>query len=227
MLLDRSYYLEPEVKAIKPYVLLREALTQTDRTAIVRVVLRSKTQLAALRVRDKVLVLQTMMWPDEVRDAGFDVLDTDVEIRQQELDMAASLVDNLSQDFDPSEYRDEYREALLAVIDRKLEGGEGIAAVTTTDTGDEGDGIVVDLMAALRESVERSKAERAGAAPSKAEAEAAEEAAPAPRRTRASSTAGAKKSTTAKKAAKAPAKTTSKAKTAEAEPAKTSRRRTA
>ena len=125
ILFDRSYYLEPEARALKPYVLLREALAQTERTAIVRVVLRTKTQLAALRVRDEVLVLQTMLWPDEVRAADFAVLNGDADVRPQELDMAASFIESLSSDFEPTEYRDDYREALLAVIDRKLSGGAG------------------------------------------------------------------------------------------------------
>jgi DNA end-binding protein Ku len=164
VLLDRSYYLEPETTALKPYVLLREALAATDRTAIVRVVLRNKTQLGALRVRDNVLVLQTMLWPDEVRAAEFEALDTEVEVRPQELSMASSLIDSLSTDFDPSAYRDEYREALMAVIEAKLAGGEGRAPVVAAAAGDGGDGIVVDLMAALRESVERHQAVRPAAA---------------------------------------------------------------
>jgi len=160
VLLDRSYYLEPEAQALKPYVLLREALAATDRTAVVRVVLRAKTQLGALRVRDDVLVLQTMLWPDEVRKADFDVLDTDVDIRPQELSMASSLIDSLSTDFDPTEFRDEYREALLAVIDSKLAGGQGRNPASAVAAGGDGDGIVLDLMAALRESVERNQASR-------------------------------------------------------------------
>jgi len=175
VLLDRSYYLEPETSALKPYVLLREALSATERTAIVRVVLRNKTQLGALRVRDNVLVLQTMLWPDEVRAAEFDALDTEIEVRPQELSMASSLIDSLSTDFDPTAYRDEYREALMAVIEAKLNGGEGRAPAVSTVVGDGGDGIVVDLMAALRESVERNQAarpasetEEAPAAPKKA-----------------------------------------------------------
>jgi DNA end-binding protein Ku len=157
VLFDRSYYLEPEARALKPYVLLREALSQTDRMALVRVVLRQKSQLAALRVRGDVLVMQTMLWPDEVRAAEFDVLDADVELRPQELSMASSLIDSLSSDFDPEEFHDEYREALLGVIDNKLSGGDGVSAETIAASGDTGDGIVVDLMAALRESVERTQ----------------------------------------------------------------------
>jgi DNA end-binding protein Ku len=159
ILFDRSYYLEPETRALKPYVLLREALAQTDRTAIVRVVLRTKTQLGALRVRDEVMVLQTLLWPDEVRAADFDVLNGDADIRPQELTMAASFVDSLSADFDPSQFRDDYREALLAVIDSKLAGGEGVTPNTDVASA-EGDGIVLDLMTALRESVRRTQEAR-------------------------------------------------------------------
>ncbi|MFC6238898.1 non-homologous end joining protein Ku [Longivirga aurantiaca] len=158
VLFDRSYYLEPEARALKPYVLLREALRTTERTALVRVVLRQKAQLAALRVRDDVILMQTMLWPDEVRRATFDVLHTDAEVRPQELAMASSLIDSLSSDFDPDEYHDDYREALLEVIDRKVAGGAGVPADTATVPEDEGDAIVVDLMAALRESVKRTSA---------------------------------------------------------------------
>ncbi|HET7900930.1 MAG TPA: Ku protein, partial [Candidatus Nanopelagicales bacterium] len=220
---DRSYYLEPEARAVKPYVLLREALLQTERTAIVRVVLRSKSQLAALRVREGVLVLQTMLWPDEVRAANFDVLETDVDVREQELAMAASLVDNLSMDFDAEKYHDDYREALLAVIESKLAGGQGVTAPAASDADEPGDGIVVDLMAALRESVERSKAERAGEPAAKAEKPVAVASVPkkAPAKKAAAKKAPATKATKSTAAKKTAAKATAK----DAEPAK--RRRTA
>ncbi len=197
LLFDKSYYLEPDGKAIKPYVLLREALEQTDRTAIVRVVLRNKSQLAALRVRGEVLVMQTMLWPDEVRAAEFDVLDGAIEVRPQELAMAASLIESLSSDFDPTEYTDDYRTALLAVIESKLEGGEGVTAPDAVASTDTGDGLVVDLMAALRESVERTKVTRAEA--EQAESDRAEPA-PAKAVPKKRATASAKPaSTTAKK----------------------------
>ena len=227
VLFDRSYYLEPEAKAIKPYVLLRQALSETERTAIVRVVLRNKTQLAALRVRGDVLVMQTMLWPDEVRAADFDVLETDVDIKPAELAMAAALIDSLASNFDPTEYTDEYRAALLEVIDRKLAGGEGVIAPTAVaDAGDGGDGIVVDLMAALRESVKRHQESR--------ETVTDTEVSEAPRRTaaaKAAKPATATKSTSkaAKTGAAAPKKTAAKTtKTAaKATEAKTSRRATA
>jgi DNA end-binding protein Ku len=225
VLFDRSYYLEPEARAVKPYVLLREALLQTERTAIVRVVLRSKSQLAALRVREGVLVLQTMLWPDEVRAADFDVLESDVDVREQELAMAASLVDNLSMDFEPEKYHDDYREALLAVIEGKLAGGQGVTAPAASENDEPGDGIVVDLMAALRESVERSKAERAGETvekPAEKPVAVAAVAKKAPAKKAAAKKAPAKKSATKATAAK---KTATKAAEKDAEPAK--RRRTA
>ena len=93
MLFDKSYYLEPEARAVKPYVLLREALVKTDRMAVVKVAMRQRETLAVLRVRDNVIVLQTMLWPDEIRAAEFDVLGEDVEVRDAELTMAMSLVE--------------------------------------------------------------------------------------------------------------------------------------
>jgi DNA end-binding protein Ku len=234
LLLDRSYYLEPEARALKPYVLLREALTETDRTAIVRVVLRNKSQLGALRVRDDVLVLQTMLWPDEVRKAEFDVLDDDVEVRPQELAMASSLIDSLSTDFDPNEFRDEYREALLAVIDSKLAGGMGMTPVAAVDSGDAGDGIVLDLMAALRESVERNQSTKAApvveevAEPAAKPRRAAAATPKTPAAKTASKTAAkpaAKKAAPAVKSTSTAAEKKSASKTTET--AKTSRRRTA
>lgn len=218
MLFDRSYYLEPEARALKPYVLLREALAQTERTAIVRVVLRTKTQLAALRVRDDVLVLQTLLWPDEVRAADFDILSGETDVRPQELAMAASFIDNLSADFDPTQFHDDYREALLAVIDSKLAGGDVLPAASDVAAA-EGDGIVLDLMTALRESVKRTQEARGGtveqdAAPTKA------------RRTRAP--AATKPASTTKKtaAAKPAAKRTAKAPATRAPAASTAKKAT-
>jgi DNA end-binding protein Ku len=221
ILFDRSYYLEPESRALKPYVLLREALAQTDRTAIVRVVLRTKTQLGALRVRDEVMVLQTLLWPDEVRAADFEVLNGDADIRPQELTMAASFVDSLSADFDPSQFRDDYREALLAVIDSKLAGGKGVTPNTDV-ASTEGDGIVLDLMTALRESVRRTQEARG--AVSEAEA-------PPAGSTRKTRTPAAKTSSTAQenepskpRAAKQPAKKVAKSSSTQEETATTARK---
>lgn len=159
---DRAYYLEPDSASPKAYVLLRKTLEQTDRTAIVRFSLRQKTRLAALRVRDDVLVLQTLLWADEVREAAFPSLDEPVRISAKELELSASLVDSFSSDFDPDEFGDEYQQELKTLIDAKLEKGE---AVDTSETfgeqaGEAEGGEVIDLMEALRASVERSRAAR-------------------------------------------------------------------
>src|SRR5215212_9070921 len=111
----KAYYLEPEGQAAKPYVLLREALQDADRVAIVKIALRQREQLATLRVRDNVLVLNTMLWPDEVRTPDFDFLDEDITIRPQEKAMAESLIDSMAGDFQPDAYTDNYREALQEV----------------------------------------------------------------------------------------------------------------
>ncbi len=155
--LDRAYYLEPDSASPKAYVLLRKTLEQTDRTAIVRFSLRQKTRLAALRVRGDVLVLQTLLWADEVRDAAFPSLDEDVKVSAKELELSASLVESFSSDFDPEEYSDEYQAELRTLIEAKLDKGDAIdTAETFGDDGDAGGGEVIDLMDALRASVERS-----------------------------------------------------------------------
>ena len=155
---EKSYYLEPDKAGVKPYVLLRDALEQSGKVAVVKVALRNRESLAALRVRDGVFVLETMLWPDEVRTPDFGFLDEDVEVRSQELAMAGSLIDTLSGDFDPSDYKDGYREALNAVIEAKVEGREVVQPADAQPTS----GTVVDLMAALRASVEAAKSGATG-----------------------------------------------------------------
>lgn len=152
----RSYYLEADSGVgAKPYVLLRNALKSTGQVAVVKVALRNREALALLRPVDEVLVMQTMLWPDEVRDAGFAVPTDDVEIRPQEVAMAESYIQTLSTDFEPERYHDEYREALQQLIDAKTEGREVEPATTPADTGQ-----VVDLMAALQASVDAVKKDR-------------------------------------------------------------------
>ena len=161
--LDKPYYLEPDSKSPKAYVLLRKTLEQTDRTAIVRFTLRQKTRLAALRVRGKVLVLQTLLWSDEVREAEFPSLDEDVRISKKELELSSSLVDSYSADFDPEEFIDEYQKELRTLIDAKIEAGEtfDVAETFGGDAEKAADGgEVIDLMEALRASVARSKEKR-------------------------------------------------------------------
>jgi DNA end-binding protein Ku len=156
----KAYYLEPEGQAAKPYVLLRDALQDADRVAIVKIALRQREQLATLRVREDVLVLNTMLWPDEVRTVDFGFLDEDVETRPAELAMASSLIDSMAGSFKPEEFTDNYREALQEVIDAKIEGRE----VVQPEEAEEAPAAAVDLMAALKASVERAKKAR-GEAP--------------------------------------------------------------
>jgi DNA end-binding protein Ku len=162
--LDRAYDLEPDSASPKAYVLLRKTLEQTDRTAIVRFSLRQKTRLAALRVRGDVLVLQTLLWADEVREAAFPSLDESVRISAKELELSASLVESFASDFDPSEFADEYQEELRTLIDAKLEKGDALDTSETFGEQEEQEsgGEVIDLMAALRASVEKSRAAREG-----------------------------------------------------------------
>ncbi|MFS8498119.1 MAG: Ku protein [Micromonosporaceae bacterium] len=160
ILFDKAYYLEPEGTATKPYVLLRDALSDSDRVAIVKIALRQREQLATLRVRDGVLVLNTMLWPDEVRTPDFAFLDEKIEARPPELAMAASLIESMSADFKPEEFTDEYREALQQVIDAKVAGREVTAPAAPEEVAP-----AVDLMAALRASVERARAARGEATP--------------------------------------------------------------
>lgn len=158
ILFDRSYFLEPDKNAVRPYVLLREALKRTERIAIARVALRNKTRLAALRVFEDVLMMQTMLWGDEVRSAEFTVLRDagDIEAREQELKMAASLIETLEADFDPDAFTDDYRQELLELIDRKLTNNTDILE-PSEDTATPNAAPVVDLIAALQASIDRNK----------------------------------------------------------------------
>src|SRR3954452_13464570 len=166
LLFDKSYYLEPEAKAAKPYALLREALVQTDRMAVVRVALRQRETLALLRVRDKVIVLQTMLWPDEVREPEFDILDAEVDLRPQELTMASSLVESLGADFDPTDFHDEYRDAVVELIERKRTTGETRPA-PVAEKREEGPDSMTDLLSALQASVEAARSGSGGSAEEK------------------------------------------------------------
>lgn len=155
---SKSYYLEPEKAGVKPYVLLARALEESGKVAVVKVALRQREALAAVRVRDGVFVLETMLWPDEIREPAFGFLDDDVEVRPQELAMAGTLIESLSGEFDPNEHHDAYRAALEEVIEAKVAGHEIVAPPVRTDEG----AAVVDLMAALRASVDAAKAGRVG-----------------------------------------------------------------
>ncbi|WP_346280666.1 Ku protein [Pseudonocardia sp.] len=214
LLFEKSYYLEPDAKAAKPYALLREALVQTDRMAVVKVALRQRESIALLRVRDKAIVLQTMLWPDEVREPEFDILDADVELRPQELTMAASLVESLGADFDPAQFNDEYRDAVVDLIERKRTTGDTRPAPVAARR-DEGPDSMTDLLSALQASVEAARAgagangtgsARAASSASSASAEPADAAASAgggsSRASRSSSSSAPKKTAARKPAAK-------------------------
>jgi DNA end-binding protein Ku len=160
LMYDRSYFLEPDGKSSKSYVLLAKTLADTDRVAIVHFALRNKTRLAALRVKDfskrDVMVIHTLLWPDEIRDPDFPVLDKEVEIKPAELKMAGQVVESMADDFRPDEFRDTYQEQLKELVAAKLEGGE---AFTTEDQPAELDEPedVSDLLAKLEASVKRRR----------------------------------------------------------------------
>ena len=158
--LDRSYYLEPDSKSPRSYVLMRKVLEDTERVAIVQYTLRQKTRLGVLRVHGKVLLLQSLLWDDEVREASFPSLDADVRIQKREIDMATSLVKSFESDFSPADYTDEYQEQLRKLVDAKLEQGESLdtAATFGEQEDEQGDGEVIDLMEALKRSVEENRA---------------------------------------------------------------------
>ena len=135
ILLNRSYFVEPESAGARAYVLLRDSLDRSGKVALTMVALRQRESLATLRTRNGVLVLETLLWPDEIRVPDFPFLTDDIEVRSQELKMAASLIDSMTEDFDPDAYHDNYREALQEVVDAKVEGREvvqpeGVSAAT-------------------------------------------------------------------------------------------------
>ncbi|HEY6297448.1 MAG TPA: Ku protein, partial [Streptosporangiaceae bacterium] len=138
---NKSYYLEPESTGARAYVLFRDALLKSGKVAVAKVALRQREALAALRVRDGVITLETLLWPDEVRKPDFTFLDEDIEVRSQELKMASSLIDTMTEDFDPDQFHDTYREALEAVVQAKIEGNDivrpaGVAAPAPTQPAD-------------------------------------------------------------------------------------------
>jgi DNA end-binding protein Ku len=185
MLYKKSYYLIPEETGAKAYALLREAMESESKVGIAKVAFRDKEHLAALRFVDDAFVLETMFWPDEIRAAEFEGVKVDHKVRSQELEMARQLIANLSGEWNPEEYTDEYREALLSIVEKRIAGEEIEIVEAEAPTK------VVDLMSALKASVAAAK-----------ELEEDEEA-PAPK-SRAKSTSTSKPSTK-KSAAKKPA----------------------
>ncbi|MCB0924597.1 MAG: Ku protein [Mycobacterium sp.] len=169
LMYDRSYYLEPDGKSSKSYVLLAQTLADTDRVAIVHFALRNKTRLAALRVKDvpgadgarKVMVVHTLLWPDEIRVPDFPSLDTAPEVRPAELTMAGQVVESMAADFHPEEFTDTYQQQLRELVEAKLSGGEAFAADAKAPRLDDTED-VSDLLAKLEASVRRRREEREG-----------------------------------------------------------------
>ena len=156
---DSAYYVEPEELGKKPYHLLRQALAATGRMAIAKIALRDKEHLAALHPNGKGIIMNTLHWPDEIRSTeGLKGLEEEVKINPKELEMAKALIESLAETFDPSRYKDEYREAVMKVVRAKMEG-EVIEAPEAPQPAK-----VMDLMEALRQSVEQAKKQRAGRA---------------------------------------------------------------
>lgn len=164
LMYDRSYFLEPDSKSSKSYVLLAKTLAETDRVAIVHFSLRNKTRLAALRVKDfskrNVMVIHTLLWPDEIRDPDFPSLDQKVDVKPAELTMAGQVVESMAADFRPEQYTDTYQEQLHELVQAKLAGGEAFTAedkpARLDDTED-----VSDLLAKLEASVRRRREQAA------------------------------------------------------------------
>ncbi|HSP60267.1 MAG TPA: Ku protein [Ornithinimicrobium sp.] len=161
ILYDRAYYIEPDAMGAKAYGLLREALRESERVAVVTVSVRSRMTMAVLRVMDGAIVLQTLLWPDEIRDASrLDHLDEVSDPKENEVAMARMLVESMAGDFEPEGHVDDYKEAVEALVQSKIEGGEVTEPPESEDDGESGE--VVDLLAALQRSVERARAGRGG-----------------------------------------------------------------
>ncbi|GAA5166981.1 Ku protein [Ornithinimicrobium tianjinense] len=201
ILYDKAYYIEPDAMGAKAYGLLREALRESERVAVVTVSVRTRMTMAVLRVVDDVIVLQTLLWPDEVRDSGqLDNLDEVSEPKKAEIAMARMLVDSMSGDFEPEGHVDDFKEAVDALVRSKIEGGDVTESPDREEEADSGE--VVDLLAALQRSVDRAKAgrgEKSSSSSASDETEDGEDEKPAAKK------AAARKTTARKSAAKKPA----------------------
>ncbi len=166
LMYDKSYFLEPDSKSSKSYVLLAKTLAETDRIAIVHFSLRNKSRLAALRVKDfskrDVMMIHTLLWPDEIRDPDFPILDKEVQIKPAELKMAGQVVESMTDDFKPDLYHDDYQEQLRELVQAKLEGGEAFSVEEQPAELDEGTEDVSDLLAKLEASVKARKGGKSG-----------------------------------------------------------------
>jgi DNA end-binding protein Ku len=151
-----SYYLAPERTGVKAYKILLEALKDKGRVGLAKVSIRDKQQLATVRAKDGILVMETMYWPDEIREPEFEELDGDVELRKEEVKMAQLLIDGLTAEFDPDAFKDSTREAIEVAAQKKVDGQEIVAPEAPEPTK------VVDLLEALKASVEATKKRKAG-----------------------------------------------------------------
>lgn len=159
MYYEKTYVLEADGSGTKPYVLLRRALADSGKAAVVRVALRTRESLAVIRPLHDVLVLHTMLWPDELRDLDFAAPAEDTKVNKAEVDMAKMFIEQLSADFDPTQFTDTYRQELEKVVEARLEGVE-----IPVEEGAPRPAEVVDLVAALRASVDAAKKRREAAA---------------------------------------------------------------
>jgi DNA end-binding protein Ku len=150
---ENAYYLEPDKGAQKPYALLMKTLEKTDRVAVAKFALRERERLVSMRAHDNVLVLNTLHWPDEIRSVEELSLPDDVKVAPAELKMAESLVEMMAMEFDPSEFRDEYKQAFEKIVDAKVKGREDLAEAPEP----EAETAVADLMSALKASVAKAK----------------------------------------------------------------------
>ena len=171
IMFDRSYFLEPDSTSPKAYVLLRKTLEQTERTAIVHFALRQKTRLGALRVHGKALMLQSLLWDDEVREADFPALRETTRVSAKELEMSGALVESFASHFEPERFSDDYQVELRKLIEAKRTAGESLDTTATfgeDDTVEAKGGEVLDLMDALHRSIERNRASSSAPQRSKA-----------------------------------------------------------
>jgi len=209
LMLEKSYYLQADSKSPKAYELLRRTLQDTEKLAVVRFALRQKTRLGILRVRSKVMVLQAVMWSDELRDAEAVAAEKSPRISEQELKMSAALVDQYSSDFTPDEFQDDYQVQLQALIEAKIEQGEDLDTEATFGSQDQGSesGEVIDLMEALKRSIDGRNAKAPAKAAKDGKASAAKKsAAKKPAKKTAAPKKPATKKATAKEASSSPHK---------------------
>jgi DNA end-binding protein Ku len=149
---DKSYYVVPDGDAVKAYKLMTDALADEGLVGVAKVAMREREHLSAIRIVDDMMVLETMHWPEELRDAKFDELRKRPKVQDRERKMARQLIRQLTDDFDPSQFKDEYHKALKKLIDKKIKGEDIVV-----HEKDEEPERVVDLMEALKASVEAAK----------------------------------------------------------------------